>query len=114
MELAVPKHRRKLSDALFAGLCSQISCTPDAMHVGFSALNRVMRADRSIFGRWIFCLMVCVLLGGIVSAELPELLSLTDNTSNDFTIRKASGPESTSTLSAAIHKSVPLDTKNFA
>jgi len=58
--------------------------------------------------------MVCVLLCGIVSAELPELLSLTDNTSNDFTIRKARSPEPTSTLSATIHQSGPLDTKNFA
>jgi len=71
-----------------------------------------MRADRSIFGRLVFCFVICVLLCGIVSAELPELLSLTDNTSNDFTIRKASGRECSSTLSAAIHNSVPLDTRD--
>jgi hypothetical protein len=34
--------------------------------------------------------LVSVLLCGILAAELPELLSLTDNTSNDFTICKAS------------------------
>jgi len=71
-----------------------------------------MPTHRSILERSVFCLVVCVLLCGIVSSELPELLSLTDNTSNDFTIRKASGRECTPTLSASIHKSAPLDTKN--
>jgi hypothetical protein len=33
--------------------------------------------------------VVCLLLCGIAAAEMPELLSLNDNTSNDFTIRKA-------------------------
>jgi hypothetical protein len=76
-------------------------------------MDRVMRADRSIFGRLVFCFVICVLLCGIVSAELPELLSLTDNTSNDFTIRKASGQECSSTWRAAIHHSGPLDIRNF-
>ena len=71
-----------------------------------------MSKHRSIFSRVVFCLLVCVLLCGIVSSELPELLSLADNTSNDFTFRKGGGQECTSTLSAAVHKSVPLDTKN--
>jgi hypothetical protein len=34
--------------------------------------------------------IVSLLLCGIIAAELPELLSLTDNTSNDFTISKVS------------------------
>ena len=34
--------------------------------------------------------IVSLLLCGIVAAELPELLSLTDKTSNDFTICKVS------------------------
>src|SRR5215472_6354116 len=71
-----------------------------------------MPKHRSIFGRVVLCLLVCVLLCGIVSSELPELLSLTDNTSNDFTFRKTSGQECVSTLGAAVHKSVPLDMKN--
>jgi hypothetical protein len=71
-----------------------------------------MTQHRSIFGRVVFCSLVFVLLCGIVSSELPELLSLTDNTSNDFTFRKASGQERTSTLGAAVHKSVPLDKRN--
>jgi hypothetical protein len=32
--------------------------------------------------------LVLLLLCGIVASEFPELLSLTDNTSNDFTLRK--------------------------
>jgi hypothetical protein len=43
---------------------------------------------------------VSVLFGGIVAAELPELLSLEDNTSNDFTICKAGSAECASMLSA--------------
>jgi hypothetical protein len=33
--------------------------------------------------------LVSLLLCAIVAAELPELLSLTDNTANDFTVRSA-------------------------
>lgn len=33
--------------------------------------------------------MAFLILCGIVFAELPELLCLTDNTTNDFTVRKA-------------------------
>jgi len=33
--------------------------------------------------------MAFLILCGIVVAELPELLCLTDNTTNDFTVRKA-------------------------
>jgi len=68
-----------------------------------------MLARPCLFGRLLFCSVVCLLLCGIVSAELPELLSLTDNTSNDFTTRKAGSQECKSILSATIHKSIPLD-----
>jgi len=71
-----------------------------------------MPAHRSTLRRLFFSLVVCSLLCGIVSAELPELLSLTDNTSNDFTIRKANAREYTPRLSTRIHES-PLYAKNF-
>jgi hypothetical protein len=67
----------------------------------------------SILGRLLFSFAVCLLLCGIVSTEIPELLALTDNACNDFTIGKAGGRECTTTLSAAIHKSVLLHRKNF-
>jgi hypothetical protein len=34
--------------------------------------------------------LVSMLLCGVVTSEFPELLSLTDNTSNDFTVRNTS------------------------
>jgi len=67
----------------------------------------------SILGRVLFSFAVCLLLCAIVYAEVPELLSLTDNAFNDFTISKAGTRECTPTLGTAIHKSVPVDTKNF-
>jgi hypothetical protein len=72
-----------------------------------------MLSHPAIFGRLLFSFVVCLLLCGIVSAEIPELLSLTDNASNDFTIHKTCRREFKPTLSAAIHKSLPPDTKNF-
>lgn len=42
-----------------------------------------------------------LLLCGIVATELPELLTLTDNASNDFTVCKASSVEGVRILSAA-------------
>ena len=32
--------------------------------------------------------LLSILLCGVVASEFPELLTLTDNTSNDFTVRK--------------------------
>ena len=87
-------------------------CSHHPIQVGFRHLDRGMHSHRSIFGQSLIRLLVCVLLCGIVSSELPELLSLTDNASNDFTFRKASGRECRSTLSVTIHKCVPLDKKN--
>lgn len=51
-----------------------------------------------------------LLLCGLVTAEIPELISLTDNPSNDFMIRKASGRERATLLSLAIPKFFLLDT----
>jgi len=39
----------------------------------------------TILARVVLCLLMC----GIVAGEFPELLSLTDNASNDFTVRGA-------------------------
>ena len=67
----------------------------------------------SILDRLLLSLAVCLLLCGIASAEIPELLSLIDNTSNDFTISNASRQQCTPTLSELTSNSVPLDTQNF-
>jgi hypothetical protein len=57
--------------------------------------------------------IVGLLLCGLVASELPEILSLTDNTANDFTIRKASTPQSAPKVSAASYDSCQLNTKGF-
>jgi hypothetical protein len=44
---------------------------------------------RSIHSRLLFATVIGVLLCSVFATELPELLSLTDRTSNDFTIRDA-------------------------
>jgi hypothetical protein len=52
-----------------------------------------------------------VFLLGIVVNELPELLTLSDNTSNDFAMRKAGAAEFASMLSTANHRPLPLNMK---
>ena len=52
-------------------------------------------------GKLLTSAIVFLLLFGIVSTELPELLTLTDNASNDFTVCKASSVEGVRVLSAA-------------
>ena len=63
--------------------------------------------------RLLFCSAVCLLLVAIAAAEVPELLCLTDQVSNDFTVRKASERGVATTLSAVIQRSAILDTENF-
>ena len=53
-----------------------------------------------------------VFLLGIVATELPELLTLSDNTSNDFALRKADSAECASMLSTANHRPMPLNMKD--
>jgi len=55
-----------------------------------------------------------LLVLGIVAAEVPELLSLVDNTSNDFMVRKIGHAECARPLTAASHGSLLPDLKNFA
>jgi len=55
--------------------------------LGNSGHHRMIRKRASI-GRMFPHVIVFLLLCGIVGGEFPELLALTDNTTNDFTIRK--------------------------
>lgn len=50
-----------------------------------------------------------LLIFGILVAELPELFSLVDNTSNDFTIRKMARVECAATLGITAEQPLPLD-----
>jgi hypothetical protein len=47
-----------------------------------------MAYRRTPVGKILVPALAFLLLCGIVVAEFPELLSLTDNTANDFTVRK--------------------------
>src|ERR1700751_2320601 len=72
-----------------------------------------MPIPRSSSAKILVPMIVGLLLCGLVATELPEILSLTDNTANDFTIRKTSTPQSAPKLSAASYDSFQLNTKGF-
>ena len=59
-------------------------------------------------GKLLMSAMVFVLLCGIVASELPELLTLTDNPTNDFTVCKASSVEGVRALIAAKLGAIPF------
>ena len=61
--------------------------------------------------RLLVAVAASVFLLGIVATELPELLTLSDNTSNDFAMRKAGTAEFASMLSTANHTLLPLNMK---
>jgi hypothetical protein len=71
-----------------------------------------MSSRRRTSTRIVFPLLASLLVLGIVGAELPELLSLADNTSNDFMVRKVGRAECARPLTAASHGSLLPDTKN--
>lgn len=60
--------------------------------------------------RLLLLIAACSLICAIVVDQFPELLSLTDNTSNDFTIRKESFASHVLMLGAGNH-SILLDSK---
>jgi hypothetical protein len=51
--------------------------------------HHIIVSRRIINGKILTRAVLCLLLCGIFAGELPELLSLTDNTANDFTVRSA-------------------------
>jgi len=55
--------------------------------LGNSGRQRMIR-KRNSTGRFVRQLIVFLLLCGIAGGEIPELLKLTDNTANDFAVRK--------------------------
>jgi hypothetical protein len=72
-----------------------------------------MPAHRPILTQLLLSLAVCFLCCAVLSAELPELMSLSDDASNDFTIHKTSSREYAKAASAAIHKYVPRNVETF-
>jgi hypothetical protein len=73
-----------------------------------------MRSRRSLHSRIFFCTVIGVLLCSIFSTELPELLSLTDSTSNDFTVRDAAARFCPTHASTGFGTSNAFDLKNYA
>jgi len=53
-----------------------------------------MTRARSHDGKIVVLVLVVLMLCVIVTVELPELLTLVDNTSNDFTVRKINTADS--------------------
>jgi hypothetical protein len=60
---------------------------------GLEIRDCAMFERRSTFAVLLLSCLACWLSCAIVLEEIPELLSLTDNTSNDFTVRKAASAE---------------------
>jgi hypothetical protein len=52
----------------------------------YDAAGFTMARERTQIGKILVTAVVCLLLCGIVAGEFPELLSLTDNATNDFTV----------------------------
>ena len=67
-----------------------------------------MSAHHSTLARLLISFAVCLLFCTIVSAEVPELMSLTDNVSNDFTIHKTANREFAQALKTVAHTPVLL------
>ena len=62
-----------------------------------------MVSKRIIISKILAQAVLCLLSCGIVAGELPELLSLTDNATNDFTVRGARSVVPTVRLKASKH-----------
>jgi|ERR1700730_4956853 len=73
-----------------------------------------MRSRRSLHSRILFCTIIGVLLCSVFATELPELLSLTDSTSNDFTVRDAGARLFPTHASTGMGTSNAFDLKNYA
>jgi hypothetical protein len=72
-----------------------------------------MSMRRIISAGFMAPLVASLLILGIVAVELPELVSLVDDTSNDFVVRKAGHGENASTVTAPTHSLLTLEAKYF-
>jgi hypothetical protein len=68
----------------------------------------VMFARHSTFIPVLLSCLACLLSCVIIFGELPELLSLTDNTSNDFAMRRAASAEGVPVSSVAKQSAVQI------
>jgi len=62
---------------------------------------------RSRIARFLFCALTCIVIGAIFASELPEQLTLTNDTSNDYALRSPLLPKRFQTQSS-MRQGVPL------
>ena len=60
--------------------------------------------------RVLFWLVACVLFCTIATAEIPELVTFRNNTSNDFTLRERASAESARALKTAKENAIQVTT----
>ena len=72
-----------------------------------------MSSRRHATARLLISVVATLLLLGVVAAEFPELLSLVDDTTNDFVVRKA-GHGDAPTLTAPSHSVPRSEIKPFS
>ena len=72
-----------------------------------------MANRRSLQSRILFCTVIGVLLCSLFATEIPEFLSLTDSTSNDFTVRDAAARVSFTHTSTEAGASNAFDLRNL-
>ena len=72
-----------------------------------------MSKHRSTVARLLITFAVCLVFCAVLFAEVPELMSLTDNVSNDFTIHKTGNREFAKALNAASHIHFLRDAERF-
>ena len=74
--------------------------------------GNIRLSSRHTAARLLVSVLASLLVLGVVAAELPELMSLADDTSNDFVIRKASHGNAPS-VAAPTHSFHQAATKPF-
>jgi hypothetical protein len=62
----------------------------------------------SRFSRLSFPVVICLLLCGILSTEIPELLCLMDNTANDFTVQQTISAQAGRVLRVTMPVATPI------
>jgi hypothetical protein len=77
---------------------------PSGPVYNFATGDRRMPRKQIGIGRILVSALVVLLLCGIVAGEFPELVSLTDNTTNDFTVVKTKSPISRISVAARSYR----------
>ncbi|MGA8034712.1 MAG: hypothetical protein WA823_08260 [Candidatus Acidiferrales bacterium] len=73
-----------------------------------------MTRGQTGIGRILISALVVLLLCGIVAGEFPELLTLTDNTTNDFTVVKSKSAASSLQVVAGSQRYVAYSNTSIA